>query len=51
MFTIMKDTFTFFVTKFQLKKPLGKPKCRERDNIQMDLRETEDMSPDGVQMN
>jgi hypothetical protein len=47
----MKDTRTFLVTKFQLKKLLGKPKCRERDNNQMDIRETEDMSTDGVQMN
>jgi hypothetical protein len=39
------------VTKLQLKKLLGKPKCRERDNIKMDLREIENMSTDGVQMN
>ena len=47
----MKDTCTFLVTKFQLKKLLGKPKCSEKDNIKMDLRETEDMSTDGVQIN
>jgi hypothetical protein len=47
----MKDTCPFFVTKFQFKKLLGKPKCREKDNIKMDLRETEDMSTDYVQMN
>jgi hypothetical protein len=39
------------VTKLQLKKLLGKPKCRERDNIKADFRETENMSTDGVQMN
>lgn len=36
---IMKDTCTFLVTKFQLKKLLRKPKCREKDNIKMDLRQ------------
>jgi len=39
------------VTKFKLKKLLGKPKCREKDNIKMDLKEPEDMSTDSVQMN
>lgn len=48
---IMKDTCTFLVTKFQLKKLCRKSKCREKDNIKMDLRETEDMSTDDVQMN
>lgn len=47
----MKDTCTFFVTKFQLRKLLRKPKCREKDNIKMDLTETEDMSTDDVLMN
>lgn len=42
---------TFWVTKFQLKKLLGKPKCSERDNIKMDLRQTGDMSTEGVQIN
>jgi hypothetical protein len=47
----MKDTRTFLVIKCQLKKQLGKPKSSERDNIKMDLRETEDMRTDVVQMN
>jgi len=49
--TIRNDTCTFLVTKFKLKKLLGKPKCREKDNIKMDLKEPEDMSTDSVQMN
>jgi hypothetical protein len=49
--TIMKDTCTFLVTIGQRKKQLGKPKCSERDDIKIDLRETEDMSTDVVQMN
>jgi hypothetical protein len=31
--------YTFWVTKFQLKKLLVKPKCSERDNIKIDVRE------------
>jgi hypothetical protein len=36
----MRNAFKIFVVKPRGKKPLGGPRCRSKDNIKMELKET-----------
>jgi hypothetical protein len=37
----MRNGYKILVGKSERKRPLGRPRCRWKDNIRLDLRETE----------